>query len=302
MSKTQKTWLTPLVIPEGKIGEYEIQHMTIPAGEKVMLNSFRNRILGGQKGVHHLIYDVPTQWHKLVGPTGTLMTDLPVEQRQMEQCLKGMKGRVLVGGLGLGLAATILAKRKQVKEVVVVEISPEVIELVYKSIQNRQVFGTKIIVLNSDLFTYLKEYNGETFDYAFFDIWQSDSEGTFFDTVVPLIQLSKGKVKHPPVSWNEDVMHGQLLRGLQGRFMFTKPEVQEKLMTEAVKTYYNQNPPWQTTGSIWHDWAVPFFQWWKERRPDDEAAQLGIQLYCSLYGTWDWEDKWQRFTNPNEGL
>jgi len=54
---------------------------------------------------HRVAYDTPTTWHKLVGPTGVWMTDLPCEQAQHDGLLKNVRdGHVLIGGLGLGLA------------------------------------------------------------------------------------------------------------------------------------------------------------------------------------------------------
>jgi len=239
-TKTQRNWLSPLNIPEGEIGDYAIKHLLIPAGQKVMLNNFRNQLYGRQKGPHSLIYDVETRWHKLIGPTGTWMTDLPVEQRQMEECLKGVNGRVLVGGLGLGLAASILAKKRTIKEVLVVELSQEVMELVWPHTnkgrwdKRRNRWTSECIV--KDLLAFLLEFDEEPFDYAFYDIWQSDSETTFFDVVLPLLQLSKNKVKHPPICWNETVMRGQLFSSIQTRLLFLKPEVKDQFPEQVELT------------------------------------------------------------------
>ena len=291
-TKKQRDWLTPLSIPEGKVGEYAIEHFTIPKGEKVMLNNMRNILLGKQKGVHSLVYDADTHWHRLTGPTGTWMTDLPVEQRQMEECLKGMRGRVLVGGLGLGLAAHLLAQKKQVKSVTVIEISQEVIRLVASTLESRHYpEANKIQVLRFDLFDYLKDYSQKPFDHAFFDIWQSDGEGTFFEVVCPLLSSSKGKVKHPPVCWNVDNMRGQLLHGLTSRLLFMSPEVREKFPQQTALML--KHPPWEMGDDIWTRWAVPFWRWWKEAQPDNDKAQAMAQIYANLYGTWDWEETWE---------
>lgn len=283
--RKEKSWLTPLSIPERKVGEYAIEHFTIPAGGKVMMNNFRNQMFAAQRGPNFLVYDHLTTWHRLIGPTGTWMTDLPIEHRQMIECLKGMKGRVLVGGLGLGLAASLLAKRKTVKEVVVVEISPEVVELVKDSTP------PKVTIHCKDLFKYLKNCPEDRFDYAFFDIWQSDGEETFFQTVVPLIQLSMGKIKNPPVCWNSEVMRGQLLNSIQTRLLFLKPEAKE--MFKEQSEFLKKNPLCQTRGSIWHDWSVPYFAWYQQTQPNEYKAAYMAQLYCTIYGNWNWEEIWK---------
>jgi hypothetical protein len=74
----------------------------------------------------------------------------------------------------------------------------------------------KVVVVNEDLFAYLRDPPAQRFDCAFYDIWQSDGLGTYFDTVRPLLALSKGLVKTRPVCWNESVMAGQLVNALMG--------------------------------------------------------------------------------------
>lgn len=267
-----------------------------------MLNNFRNQLFGKQKGPGSLVYDVDTKWHRLVGPTGVWMTDLPIEQRQMEECIKGMKGRILVGGLGLGLAATLLAKKKQVKKVDVVEISQEVISLVGPYTHSRwnpkgRNRGRVIQIINRDLFTYLNEYKDQVYDYVFFDIWQSDSESTFHHMVAPLIALSRGKMKRPPVCWNEQVMRGQLAQSLQSRLLFFKPEVKEKLMDDKIHAYFDSHPLWEYqegegSGQIYWNWAVPFWKWHRDAKPEEERAQYMANTYAGIYAQWDWKDLW----------
>lgn len=287
--RKEKTWLSPLSIPEGTEGEYKIVHMKVPAGQGVMFNSSRNKIFGLQKGPDKLIYDVNTTWHTLQGPTGTWMTDLPVEQRQMEECLKGMKGTVLVGGLGLGLAASLLAKKRIVKEVLVVEKRKEVIDLVYRHLENRH----KISIHHEDLFDFLQNWShsGYPFDHAFYDIWQSDGEHTFFNTVVPLLQLSKDIVKTRSVNWNENVMRGQLLMSIFTRLTFLRPELESAIPKPTL--WEEQQPIGDCYDPIYHNWSVPFFRWWKDRQPKEKELNRLAKLYCQLYGLPGWESKWK---------
>lgn len=306
-TKKQRDWLSPLDVPEGQEGEYRIEYLTIPAGEKVMLNNFRNQMFGGQKGPANLIYDVDTKWRQLIGPSGVWMSDLPVEQRQMEECIKGMKGRVLVGGLGLGLAATLLIKKKTVSHVDVVEIQPEVIKLVGPYTHNRwnprgKYRGWVYKIIQADLFSYLEDYTGEPYDYTFYDIWQSDSENTFFDVVCPLWNLSEGKVKHFPVAWNSQVMRGQLFHSIQGNLFYLRPEAKEHL--EAIpgqREYLAKLCSPDKTGDIWIDWRQPFFRWHERKKPDPESAILMAQLYAGIYGTWGWEARWRKFSGEGVG-
>ncbi len=291
MSKKRTDWRSPLRIPPGKRGEYEIVQEVIPPGEGVLLNTSRNQLLGGQRGANYVTFNEPTTWHRLTYGGGTWMTDYPVEQRQHDGLLKGFKGRVLVGGLGLGYAVAALARKKAVKHIDVVEISPEVIDLVWPHARH----AGKANVINADLLEFL---NGglSQWDYAFYDIWQRDSEQTFFDIVVPLHQRSAGKVRRPPVCWQEGVMRGQLAWSLQSRLInFSHPLMAPDL--EKLAAPYWEPWPQDEFYKKFHDWSVPFFRWWREVKDDEgmsqEKVQRAIQFYAGLYGLAGWERRWE---------
>lgn len=290
-TRQKRNWLTPLSIPARKSGNYRIEHLVIPAGEKVLLNNTRNALLGDQRAeAFNLVYDIDTTWHELIGPTGTLMTDLPVEQRQMEACIKGMRGNILVGGLGLGLASKLLAQKKSVTHITVVEVSKDVIRLVEGSAHD-----PKVEIVCQDLFTFLENLpQKENFTAAFFDIWQSDSELTFFNVVCPLINMSRGKIRQRPVCWNEQVMRGQLELSIKSGLSLLKA-----MSTQDPSHGFHKYPPWgERTGSIWTDWPQPYWNWWKEYQPDEELANHMAEVYAGIYGIWDWQLLWQA-TQPH---
>ncbi len=282
-------WTSPLSIPEGRSGAFEIKHETVPAGEPVMMGSLRTRMFG-QDSPGSITFDHPTTWHHLLEDGLRWMCDWPVEQRQCDECLKGFRGNVLVGGLGLGYAAQALALMPRVKSVTVVEIAREVADLVAPHLRDPH---GKIEVIRADLLDYLKEEGLQgskkrTWDRAFYDIWRSDGEGTFFDTVVPLHRLSRPLVKARPVCWGEDIMRGQLCMGLQSRLMFlTHPEV--------FPSPDGWSPLWEEIigpGAVWHNWAVEFFQWWKHVQPTPEVAKKKARIYAGLYGLAGWRRLW----------
>ena len=279
-SNTRK-YLSPLDIPAGKSGDAEVVRETKPAGETFKLNSLRTAFFGQKGG--SVTFNHPTVWHQLLIDGGRMMSDWPIEHKQHMECLKGMRGRVLVGGLGLGLAATILTKRKSITQVVVVEVSQDVIDLVAPHIA-----GGKQEVVKADLLQWLKDYQGPKFDYAFYDIWASDGEGTFFETVVPLYQLSHNKVKTLPVCWNEDVMRGQLQSSLRSRLMWAtmSPEDLDHIKAgEAMRQEIDNLDREDGTDEPWHNWVVPFFRWWKAAgKPQGDRLDNAIAYYASHYG------------------
>lgn len=275
-------FMTPLNIPANKIGKFEIVRTIEPPGKTFTTANPRHVIYGGQKS-KTIKFHTETLWHRLLENGGVWMSDIPSEHAQMLACVKGMRGKVLVGGLGLGLAATILAKRKSVTKVVVVELSKAVIDLVAPYLGSN-----KIEVVHADLFKYLTKLKTE-FDYAFYDIWKSDGEGTFMEVVCPLYTLSQGVIRREPINWNEDVMRGQLAQSIYHRLSFQTPEARKMFAKELAHFL----PPWEEGDNIWHNWMVPFFQWWKETNPETELLRKAVNFYASFYGRWNWEEIWE---------
>lgn len=291
-------WEHVVEIPEGREGTYEIKHFTRLAG-KVERSNMRTAIMGGQNDPP-LSFDRPTQWHRLTYEGGTWMTDLPIEQAQHDIELEPItSGRVLVGGLGVGYAANVLAAREDIDEVVVVEISPEVCKLVGPYLKDPD---GKITLVNMDLFKFLEEQivegELETFDFAFYDIWQSDGEGTFHNTVVPLRKLSRDLVSEV-VCWNENVMRGQLAQALHSRIIFTQlsnPGSGISPSIDAMATKQDENPYWNWAVPFWEavrDGVIPALGSSKEGLSIDPEFSRRAGEYAGTYGTAGWERWWE---------
>jgi hypothetical protein len=219
------------------------------------------------------------------------MTDDPIEQRQHDELLKGMSGHVLVGGLGLGYACAALSVKPRVRSITVVEISADVIKLVQPSLLRYQ--KQPIDVIQFDLMDFLR-VTGRTFDCGFYDIWQSDGETTFHQTVVPLRQLSRGKVRDVRC-WNEDIMRAQLHQGLWTRLQFLKvknTQENNSSLTQQFIAHLHEhvdldklaegNP--SKPDDVWSNWAAPFWRWVRDRKPDPTMAEYGASWYVKLYG------------------
>lgn len=267
-----------LNIPEGRAGQFQIVHDRRPPGTTFPLVTVRTAIPGGD-ALGTVSCAEPTRWHKLLEDGQVWMSDYPIEQAQHDAALTPIRnGRVLVGGLGLGYAATVLARRPRIREVVVVEKAPEVCELVGPwLLADEPGARAKVTLVRQDLFAYLRSRSGK-FTWAFYDIWAGDSEHVFFSTVVPLLQLSVGLVTHRPICWNEHVMRSQLLLSLRFRCLLL-----QDLGRSATPT-----------GELWHDWAVPFFQWVVHTKPTARQLEDGAQLYAKGYGHPGFEATWAR--------
>ena len=92
------------MIPPGKSEDVEVVIETIKANEPVELVSFRNAMLMGKKPVR-IQFASPVVTNALKYKHGVWMTTVPCELWQMDDAVQFLHGRVLFGGLGLGVAA-----------------------------------------------------------------------------------------------------------------------------------------------------------------------------------------------------
>lgn len=272
-------------IPAARSGNMEIIHVEEPAGAKVMLSNPRNAMFG-QKQDQSVTFDEPTTWHKLIehdgDDAGVWMSDIPAEQHQHKEALSRVHGNVLVGGLGLGLTAGILTELYEDDTyLVIVEKNADVIALVEPWLPDN------CEVVHADLMEWIKTPAAHEwiFDSAFFDIWQSDGEGTFFSTVVPLRQAClRLNIEDEDVHcWNEDVMRGQLSMGLHSRRQFMGfDDERSRQMKETLLTA--QSGP----SSIWTNWSLPYFRMVEDGSWSEEEATTAAQLYAGAYGRPRW--------------
>ena len=99
------------------------------------------------------------------------MSDAVCERRDQYNFVRKATGRVLVGGLGLGVVAVALAQKTDVEHVLVLEQSPEVIFLTGAGCRRYP----KIQIVQADAWTWQPPDGDPPFDFAWFDIWQDVS-------------------------------------------------------------------------------------------------------------------------------
>lgn len=114
------------------------------------------------------------------------MDDSEKEKKTHQFAIDECKGKVLVGGLGLGYVVEELAKKEDVKEIVVVEISQENIDLVWKHLDTKG----KGKIVKDNLFSYLQTTN-EKFDCAYMDIFKDPKDKTCKDKIAQLRSLTE---------------------------------------------------------------------------------------------------------------
>jgi hypothetical protein len=210
----QPAWYpSPIALPEQTIGKFSIRHRFEKGSTPVV--GMRQAYTRGIGTVTAKL-SKPLRIHELYKTNGNgtdqlLMTDLPEELNQIEEMLYNVKpqGRVLVGGLGLGIVARRVAEIVGVESVTVVEISRSVIQLCAPK-------GTaNFRTVRADILKFLTTHK-EPFDFYLLDTWGGTNEMTWWGTVLPLRRAIRQRWGKKPVvhCWAEDIMWGQVKRQL----------------------------------------------------------------------------------------
>jgi hypothetical protein len=233
----QLKYIYLLNIPKGKSGNVEIDYVIHPANEPIDIISMRTAMFTGQKPLT-ATYNKPIIYTILKDHNGTWMSNTPTEQMTQHNELKKCKGKVLVAGLGLGYFVKKLQEKENVTKVKVIELSKDVIKLVWKHLELDKRFS----VIETDIKKYLQTTK-EKYDWVYLDIWRGTGEAEFIETVLPLkrlVQQSVCKNVNHILSWQEDVMIGQFHQGLQTDVMFYFNKIKNLSKKEFDRLFKNK--------------------------------------------------------------
>ena len=209
MTKYQPQWYaSPIDLPESQSGSVAIEHKVLEAGSKTPIVGMRQAILRGTHPISAVLNE-PLRVHYLThAEHGTWMTDLPEELNQIAEMLDTVSpwGRVLIGGLGLGIMASTVATRPGVEHVTVIEKDPDVIRLCARS---------GYTVIEANIYDYLKTTD-DWFHFYLLDTWQATNENAWWREVMPLRRVIRNRWGRTPTihCWAEDIMLGQIIRTL----------------------------------------------------------------------------------------
>lgn len=155
-----KDLIPPTPVPPGKQGPWTIEKFTVSEQDA----SFHNlRCMINRHRMETLI--VAGEYTRLMGPKGLVMSDTPGEKQDHYEFVRMAAGRVLIVGLGLGMVTYATLLKRNVTQVTVVEIDPDIIALVAP-----HVYSTRLEVIQADIFEW-QPPKGQRFDHAWFDIW-----------------------------------------------------------------------------------------------------------------------------------
>ena len=108
------------------------------------------------------------------------------EIRTMETPIALARGKVLTLGLGLGYFAFMASNKEEVKEVHIVEMDLELIQLFNKYLLPLFPHKEKIHIHKADAYHFIDNINDNDYDYIFSDLWQDVSDG-----VISYLKLKK---------------------------------------------------------------------------------------------------------------
>lgn len=163
------------VIPEGKSGEAAVEHYTI---DDHAARLFNLRLMIKGQGIAVLS---PGTYAKLMLGNELYMSDTDNEWRTNLRFMEAAQGNVLVAGLGLGFTLIPVAKKHEVRTIIVIEKSPDVVKLVWPALRKHLgKLASKITVVTADIYQWEPDTR-QKWDTIYFDIWAEQGEGDLKD-------------------------------------------------------------------------------------------------------------------------
>jgi spermidine synthase len=99
-----------------------------------------------------------------------IMSDTPMERKTNLDLYRNASGRVLIGGLGIGMVLLAIQDKTEVTSITVIEKFKSIIDMVAPMLP----LNGKVTIINDNVFTWLPK-RGEKFDTIYMDIWNEIS-------------------------------------------------------------------------------------------------------------------------------
>jgi hypothetical protein len=169
MDKLSSPFLPPSmteIIPPGERGTAKIVHMTVDQ-EAVNLYNYKMLMM---RSAPWMMMQPGTYAKLIVEGVGIMMSDTKMERLTNAEVLRDANGHVLIGGLGIGMLPVTLLRpdrpeNRAVKSVTVVELNPDVVELVAPHIVD-----PRLTIAQGDVFEWVPP-DGVLYDTIYMDIW-----------------------------------------------------------------------------------------------------------------------------------
>lgn len=157
-------------LPSGTKGKWAIEKFDISQTDADRFN-MRCRLdihkglgyRGIEAGTYTRLCNKKNSWNG-----GLVMSDTPAEISDHAEAIDQAKGNILITGLGLGVVLNACLKKPEVTHCTVVEIDPDVIELVAPYYQ--QIWGDRLTIVQCSAYDY-EPTKGTKYDMIWHDIW-----------------------------------------------------------------------------------------------------------------------------------
>jgi hypothetical protein len=152
-------------VPEGRSGDWAVERFDVTE-QDAAFSRIRAVVNPREAGREIKV----GRYTKLTHDGHVVMSDVPAEIYDHLGFIGMASGRVLIHGLGLGVALQGALEKPAVRHVKVIEKSPDVIRLVAPHYQER--YGERVEIVEGDAFEW-KPQKGERWDVAWHDVWNA---------------------------------------------------------------------------------------------------------------------------------
>jgi len=182
-------------VPCGKNGDWKVEKFEV-SQKDADFHNLRCAIQGSRREIK------AGKYTKLIHCGSVIMSDTPAELNDHLHFLYRASGDILVNGLGLGFIVEGLMSNPDVTRVTVIEISPEVIQLVGKHLENK--YNGRLSIINADALKWSLPKN-KVYDFAWHDIWPEIC-GDNYEDMKKLHRKYAKKAKHQDSWCREEII------------------------------------------------------------------------------------------------
>lgn len=152
------------ILKDGKSGNFELSHFEI-----------------GENNLYALFHRIPCgKYIRLLHKGEVVMSNTDMEKWTNANFVRNAHGKVLIGGLEIGLILLAIQDKQEIEKIVVVEKYKEVIDLV----KDQLPLNEKVEVVNADVWEYAPI---EKFNTIYMDIWNYVNKDVYQNSMKPLI-------------------------------------------------------------------------------------------------------------------
>lgn len=152
------------ILEDRKVGDFELSHFEIE-----------------KNNMYAILHGIPCgKFIRLMRGGSVVMSDTEMEKRTNAAFVRNAHGKVLIGGLGIGLILLAVQDKADVEKITVIEKNREVIDIVADQLP----LNEKVKIVNADVFEYMPE---EKYNTIYMDIWDYINENVYREQMKPLI-------------------------------------------------------------------------------------------------------------------